>query len=81
MVDPVPPLSYKAIVKLGYLVTDKDGHMAFSYQKKFDAVINATNEAAKFDDILSFQLKTLQEKYRINSGKASPIRSMLPVTG
>ena len=74
LVNPLPPLAYKAMAKLNYIVNDKDGHMAFSYQKKWETVTDATKQAASFDDILSAQLKVLKEKYedQFGEGKSNP---------
>lgn len=72
MVNPLPPLAYKAMVKLDYLVNDKDGHMAFAYQKKLQAITNANIEGAKFEDILSGELKALEEKYEDQFGEGKP---------
>jgi len=72
MVDPIPRFAYKAMAKLYPLVDDKDGHMAFSYQKKWDNVTEATKQAASFDDVLSAQLKVLEEKYKDQFGEGKP---------
>ena len=72
MVDPVPRLAYKAMAKLNYLVDDRDGQISFSFQKKTQAVGDATIEAGKFEDMLSKQLKTLEEKYKDEFGEGKP---------
>ncbi|WP_298390536.1 hypothetical protein [Hydrotalea sp.] len=72
MVYPFPPLAYKAMAKLGYLVVDKDGHIAFSHQKKAQAVANANIEIAKFEDILSNQIKVLDKQYEDDFGEGKP---------
>ena len=62
------------MVKLDYLVNDKDGHMAFAYQQKLQAITNANIEMGKFEDILSNQIKVNEEKYedQFGEGKANP---------
>ena len=77
MVDPLPRLAYKAIAKLHYLVDDKDGHISFSYQKKWDAVTNANMETARLKDMLSQQLEILNEKYKdqFGEGKSNPFEA------
>jgi hypothetical protein len=74
MVNPLPPLAFKAMVKLDYFINDKDGHMAFAYQKKLKAITNANMEAARFEDILSSELKALEDKYedQFGEGKKNP---------
>jgi len=72
MVDPLPRLAYKAIAKLHYLVDDNDGHISFSYQKKWDAVTNANIETDRLKDMLSKQLKMLDEKYEDQFGEGKP---------
>lgn len=72
MVDPLPRLAYKAMAKLSYLVDDKDGHIAFAYQEKGQAVANANIEAAKFEDVLSVQLRLIEEKYEDQFGEGKP---------
>lgn len=74
IVSPVPLLAYKAIIKLNNLVNDKDGYMAFSYQKKTQSVLDAHTEAAKLEEILSQQIQTIQENYRdkFGEGKSNP---------
>ena len=74
MSDPLPRFAYKAIAKLHPLVDDKDGHIAFSYQKKWDAISSATTQAAGFEEILSEQLRVLDEKYKnkFGEGKENP---------
>ena len=74
IVSPIPLLAYKAMAKLNNLIDDKDGHMSFSYQKKTQSVLNAHAEAEKLEDILSNQLKTVQENYKdkFGEGKSNP---------
>jgi len=74
IVSPMPSLAYKAIVKLSKLIDDKDGHMAFSYQKKTQSVFDAHAEAEKLEDILDHQLQTVQENYKdkFGEGKSNP---------
>lgn len=72
MVDPVPRFAHKAMIKLNYLVDDRDGHISFSYQQKLQAIANANIEAAKFEDILSNQIKVLDEKYEDQFGEGKP---------
>lgn len=72
MVNPLPQLAYKAMAKLKYLIDDNDGHISFSYQKKFDAVANANMETARFNDMLSKQLTILEEKYEDQFGEGKP---------
>lgn len=72
MVDPLPRFAYKAMVKLNYLIDDKDGHISFSYQKKLEAIANAQMEVAKLEDMLSAQLKVLEEKYEDQFGEGKP---------
>ncbi len=71
-VDPLPQSAFKAMVKLRLLVDDKDGHISFSYQKKWEAVTNAITYAAGLDDKLSAQLKILEEKYEDQFGEGKP---------
>lgn len=74
MVDPLPRFAYKAMAKLHPLVDDKDGHIAFSYQKKWETITNASKETAGFEDVLSAQLKVLEEQYedQFGEGKSNP---------
>ncbi|MGN6292433.1 MAG: tetratricopeptide repeat protein [Chitinophagaceae bacterium] len=74
MANPFPPLAYKAMIKLNYLIDDKDGHISFSYQKKMETVLNANKEMETFENILSNQLKTVKEKYedQFGEGKRNP---------
>lgn len=74
MIDPLPRSAYKAMAKLNYLVDDKDGHIAYSYQEKWQAVINADIKIAGSEDLLSKELKILEEKYRdqFGEGKSNP---------
>ncbi len=77
MADPLPRLAYKAIAKLHYLVDDNDGHISFSYQKKWDAVANASTETDRLKDMLSQQSKILEEKYKdqFGEGKHNPFEA------
>lgn len=74
IVSPIPPLAFKAIVKLHDLIDDKDGHMLFSYQKKTQSVLDAHAEAANLEDILDHQLQTVRENYKdkFGEGKSNP---------
>lgn len=74
IVDPWPPMAYKAMAKLKYLIDDKDGHLAFSFQKKQQAVLNAGMEVEKFDEIYDNQVNVLSEKYKteFGEGKSNP---------
>lgn len=72
MVDPLPRFAHKAMVKLNYLVDDSDGQISYSYQNKLKAITNAQFETAKFEDMLSAQLKVLEEKYEDEFGEGKP---------
>ncbi|MFC0774882.1 tetratricopeptide repeat protein [Terrimonas alba] len=72
MIEPLPRFAHKAMAKLGYLVVDKDGHIAFSYQQKGQAVANANIEVAKFEDILSNQIEALGKQYEDDFGEGKP---------
>lgn len=72
MVDPIPRLSKKAMARLNYLIDDRDGHISFSYQKKWEAVSNAQLQVEGFEDRLSNQLRVLEEKYRDQFGEGRP---------
>lgn len=71
-VDPIPPFAPKAIAKLGHLVDDRDGHLSFSFQKKAEAISNAMLEVAKFDEILSNQVRALEKTYEDQFGEGKP---------
>ena len=72
--DAVPPLAPKAIIKLKYLVAGKDGHLELSYQKKVEALANASSKAIKSESKLAEQLEVLRKKYedKFGEGKANP---------
>lgn len=74
IVSPMPPLAFKAIVKLHKLIDDKDGHMSFAYQKKTQAVLDAHAAAEKLEETLSHQLQTVQSNYKneFGEGKSNP---------
>lgn len=72
MFDPLPRFAYKAMAKLNYLIDDRDGQISFSYQKKTQALIDASTETAKFEDRLSNQLKILNKKYEDQFGEGKP---------
>jgi hypothetical protein len=72
MVDPLPRFAHKAMSKLSYLVDDRDGQISFNYQKKGEAAAKANIEAARLEDILSNQLKILEEKYEDEFGEGKP---------
>jgi hypothetical protein len=71
-VQPMPPLAYKAMARLGYLVDDKDGHLSFSYQKKAQTISDANIEVAKLNDKLDLQLRAIEEKYEDQFGEGKP---------
>lgn len=71
-VSPLPPLAAKAMIKLKYLVDDNDGHLAASYQKKWDALTNAYGQAEALEEKLSAQLVALQKKYEDQFGEGKP---------
>lgn len=71
-VNPLPPLARKAMVKLDYLVNDRDGHLAFAYQKKLQVIANANLEAGRLEEILNNQLKEVEKKYEDQFGEGKP---------
>jgi tetratricopeptide (TPR) repeat protein len=72
MMDPVPRFAPKAMVKLKYLVEGKDGHLAFNYQQKVEAVAQALLQAGEFDRKLSTELERLEHKYEDEFGEGKP---------
>jgi hypothetical protein len=74
MVDPWPPLSYKAIAKLNYFVDDKDGHISFNLQKKQQALTGASIEIENFSDRYEQQIIAIQKNYedKFGEGKSNP---------
>lgn len=71
-VSPLPPLAFKAMIKLQYLVDDKDGHQSVSFRKKGQAVADAYRQAGALDEKLSAQLAALQKKYEDQFGEGKP---------
>ncbi|HYF30219.1 MAG TPA: hypothetical protein VD993_03775 [Chitinophagaceae bacterium] len=74
VIDPMPRFAYKAMAKLGYMVNDKDGHMAYAYQEKLEALADANIQAARFDETLLARLRELEKIYedQFGEGKANP---------
>lgn len=73
-VNPFPPLAPKAVIKLKYLIDGKDGHLAFNYQKKIEAVTNAFEQTGTFEERLANQLNVIENKYEdlFGEGKSNP---------
>ena len=73
-IDPIPPLAPIAVIKLKYLIEGKDGHIAFSYQKKVEGLDTANNQTVEFEKRLSDQLGVLNKKYedQFGEGKSNP---------
>jgi len=71
-----PPLAYKAFVKLKYLIDDSDGHIAFSYKKKTEALSQANIDVGYLENSYSDQNKALNEMYgkRFGEGKENPFK-------
>lgn len=69
-----PPLAYKAFVKLKYLVDDSDGHISFSNESKFNALMAAKEKIDVLEDVLENRIKTLNQNYgdQFGEGKANP---------
>lgn len=72
IVNPVPHLAPKAIIKLKYLVDDKDGHLSFNFQKKAEAVAQALIDGAGFEQKLSAELERLEKEYEDKFGEGKP---------
>lgn len=72
MVDAVPRLAPKAMVKLKYLVDGKDGQLAFNFQKKTEAVAQALIQTAALDEKLSAEMRRLEEVYEDKFGEGKP---------
>jgi hypothetical protein len=73
-VEPIPPLAPMAMVKLKYLIDGKDGQLAFSYQKKVEAVAKAYQRTGELESNLSKRLAEIQAKYEdeFGEGKRNP---------
>jgi hypothetical protein len=76
-VAPFPPLAPVAVIKLKYLVDGKDGHLAVSYQKKMQGVIDADTHAETLEDKLSSQLESIRKNYenKFGEGKENPFEA------
>ena len=72
MIDPMPRLAFKAMIKLKYLVEGKDGSLAHNYKTKGEALASAYIEAASFEKTLSDQLELLEKKYEDQFGEGKP---------
>jgi Flp pilus assembly protein TadD len=72
MVDVVPRLAPKAMVKLKYLVDGNDGQLAFNFQKKGEAVAQALLQTAALNEKLSAEMKRLEEVYEDKFGEGKP---------
>ncbi len=69
-----PPLASKAMKKLDYLVNDKDGHFAFSMQKKNEAILAANTALEQLSNMLQSKIIGLNENYqnKFGEGKLNP---------
>lgn len=74
LISPMPLLAPKAVIKLKYLIDGKDGHLAFNYQKKTEAILNAVKQTDEFEDKLSTAEKAIALKYEdaFGEGKSNP---------
>jgi hypothetical protein len=73
-IDPIPPLAPIAIIKLKYLVDGKDGHLAIAYQKKVEAISQASLRTAELEDKESDQMEAIRKNYeeKFGEGKENP---------
>ena len=72
MIDPVPRLAHKAMIKLKYLVEGKDGSLEHNYKTKGEALASAYIEASSFENKLSNELEALEKKYEDQFGEGKP---------
>jgi Flp pilus assembly protein TadD len=73
-VDVIPPLAFKAMVKLKYLVDDKDGHREASYNRVGKAVATANVDAGRYQQKLAADLELVRKKYedQFGEGRKNP---------
>ena len=74
MVDPMPRMVHKASIKLKYLIDGKDGKLLFTYQKKVEALTEASLTIDGFEHKLEEALEVLEKKYedQFGEGKTNP---------
>lgn len=75
--DLMPPYTPMAVLKLGYLVIDKDGSIAFKTQKLGDAILDALKTDDEFQTLESEAKEKIRVKYdpMIGEGKSNPLKA------
>ncbi|MEX1241113.1 MAG: hypothetical protein WEB30_15420 [Cyclobacteriaceae bacterium] len=73
-VDAIPPLAPKAMVKLKYLVDDKDGQREASYNRIGKAVAIANADVGRYQQKLAADLELVRKKYedQFGEGRKNP---------
>lgn len=77
MNDVMPPYTPKAVLKLGYLVIDNDGSIAFKTQKLGNAILDALKKDDEFQTLESEAKEKIRVKYdpMIGEGKSNPLKA------